>query len=340
MQLSVFRLQPHGAFHFGVQGIDMESVLETCPSDTLYAALTWHAIQRGDSWARDASNTAPTPPFCVSSCFPYVNDIQLLPLPLLPPQKDEEQQRGERKKFKNIRFVSLDVFKHLLHGGSLRVFFAADRGAFLQNGKVLVSKPELDRSGWNTDHVIWQHEAIPHVSVDRVSNASAYYETAQIRFNGGCGLSVLANGDAATLLPLLQDVGISGLGGRRSKGVGQFEVEQHDSIDLPSNTSERLILLSRYLPTRPELERGVLGNLAAYSLEDVTGWLYAPGTRAQRRQNIWMLAAGSTIQRIDSLKGDIVDLKPQYANQAGEPIHPIWRHGLALTVGAPLQEAS
>lgn len=342
MQLTLFRLQPHGAFHFGAHGIEMEAVLETCPSDTLYAALTWHAIQRGDSWAREASTTTPLPPFRVSSCFPYVGTMQLFPLPLLPPPTTEQQQPGERKLFKKIRFVSTTVFRRLLAGGSLREFFAPDVGTFLQGGSVLASKAECEAAHWPSAKPLWQTETIPHVAVDRISNASAYYETGQIRFNAGCGLAVLANGDTTALHSLLRDVGYAGLGGRRSKGVGQFEVALGEPIELPSATSERHVLLSRYLPSQAELGAtpNILGDKAAYALEDVTGWLYAPGTRAQRRQSIWMIAAGSTLHSATNAppRGDIVDLRPIYASDTGAPHHAVWRHGLALTVGAPLQE--
>ena len=333
MQLTVFRLVPRGAFHFGDQGIDLESVMETCPSDTLYAALFWQAYQQGQTWT--LAQPKPIPPFRVSSCFPYVNDIQLLPVPMLPPpQNDRDQRPGERKKFKNIRFVSLDIFRHLLKGGSLRDYLG-EQGCLLQAGKVLVSATELAKSAWNPDALIWKEEAISHVAVDRATNATQYYETGQIRFNQGCGMSVLASGDTNQLKRLLVDLGHVGLGGRRSKGLGQFEVVEGTSIELPSNTNSRQVLLSRYLPQQSEVEY-LAHNQSAYGLEQVTGWLYAPYVKAQRRKHIWMLTAGSVIHSDTKLDGDIANVSPTYNDTP--QIHPIWRHGLALTVGVPPQE--
>jgi CRISPR-associated protein Csm4 len=263
---------------------------------------------------------------------------------MLPPADNEVQKRGERKKFKNLRFVSLSLFTHLLAGGSLREVLEAGetRAVALQGGRVLIDAAEFASLGWNGEkRPIWRVESMPHVAIDRVNSSSAYYETGQVRFNQGCGLAVLATGDTGLLHALLVELGQAGLGGRRSKGLGQFTVEPPTMIELPSATSERLVMLSRYLPTGGELQAGVLGEHAAYGLEHVNGWLYAPGTTPQRRKPVWMLGAGSVVQSLAGVppQGAIVDLKPVYAsNPAGEPRHAIWRHGLALSVGAPLKE--
>ena len=340
MKFNLIRLKPQAAFHFGMQGIDMEVVSETCPSDTLYAALFWQALQQGQRWANEPSN----PPFTISSCFPYVDGIQLLPVPMLPPLPSDQQNPGERKQFKKVRFVSSEIFINLLAGTySLSHYFQPTNGVALQNGSVLVSQAEFSANKWAVEDPLWKIESIPHVAVDRWSNASAYYETGQVRFAEGCGLAILALGDIKQLMSLLHQVGIDGLGGRRSKGVGMFEPElQTTSLNLPAATSDSVIVLSRYLPSAAELAAGVLDLPAAYSLEDVTGWMYSPAAKAQRRKAIWMIGVGSRLNRAGlahSIVGSSVDVAPTYDTPNAGVNHPVWRHGLALTVGCSVGDS-
>lgn len=338
MEFNLIRLQPQGAFHFGRHGIEMEAVSETCPSDTLYAALFWQALQQGQRWANEPSN----PPFTISSCFPYVDGIQLLPVPMLPPLPSDKQNPGERKQFKKVRFISSEIFINLLAGThSLSHYFQPANGVALQNGSVLVSQAEFSAQQRDANKALWKIESIPHVAVDRWTNASAYYETGQVRFAEGCGLAILALGDIKQLMPLLVQVGIDGLGGRRSKGVGMFEPElQITSLNLPAATSDSVIVLSRYLPSAAELAAGVLDLPAAYSLEDVTGWMYSPAAKAQRRKAIWMIGVGSRLNRAGlthSIIGSSVDVAPTYDTPNTGVNHPVWRHGLALTVGCSVR---
>jgi CRISPR-associated protein Csm4 len=342
MQLTIIRLQPHGAFHFGRHGIGMEASADHCPSDSLYAALLWEQIQSGGTdWPRSGQTDAPVPPFRLSSCLPYVGSVPLLPLPLLPPPPATEQHAGERKLFKKIRFVSPSIFRALLEGRSLRDFLPDRNGKIsraLQGGSVLLSSE--DESGGSHDvpeladnAPIWSNENIPHVAVGRVNNASQYYETGDVRFAAGCGLAVLVQGDVSILMPLLQLLGESGLGGRRSKGLGQFTPVVSGTLDLPDPSSQRLVLLSRYLPSSDELAAGVLGQVASYQLVDVGGWLYTPSSIAQRRRSVRLLSEGSVVQRSSNgaPAGLICDVAPNYAPFP----HPVWRYGLALTVGVP-----
>jgi CRISPR-associated protein Csm4 len=339
MLLTIIRLQPHGAFHFGRHGIGMETSADHCPSDSLYAALLWEQVQRGGTdWPRSDQTDAPMPPFRLSSCFPCVGSVPLLPLPLLPPSPTTEQQPGERKLFKKIRFVSPSIFRALLEGCSLRDFLPDKTGMIsrpLQSGSVLFARADEDPSmpDLADNGAIWSNENIPHVAVGRVNNASQYYETGDVRFAAGCGLAVLVQGDVDALLPLLHLLGESGLGGRRSKGLGQFTPVVSGTLDLPDPSSQRLVLLSRYLPSSDELAADVLGQVASYQLVDVGGWLYTPSSIAQRRRSLRLLSEGSVVQRSGNgaPSGVICDVAPDYAPFP----HPVWRYGLALTVGVP-----
>ena len=346
----VFKLQPRGAFHFGTPGVGIEATIERCPSDTLYGAMLLEAGQAGMPFPTPAPDgTLAEPRFRLSSCFPYAGDTLLFPTPRLAPTQRAEPQPGQRKRTKNIRYVSPTILRDLLTGASLLDWTPDEhgqgRGRLYQDGAVLIAGEETPqferRNGVRDDTRLWSVDRVDHVTVDRLSQASAYYAVGQVRFAGGCGLYVLAQvRDGAVgdqLFDLLTRLGHTGLGGRRSHGLGQFDVQRTGTITLPDGDgSERVMLLSRYLPAPGELEKGVLSAGAAYDLQRVGGWLQSPAAPSRLRKTIHLLAEGSVVRCIDgrSPQGRVVDVRPD-----GDLVpHPVWRYGLALTAGVSLQE--
>ena len=352
--LQVYRLQPKGAFHFGVHGIDAEQSAEHCPSDTLYAALNIEArLARRSFFAPPEHNdiTPLDPPLLLSSAYPYAGQVLLLPCPRLRlPLRDDVE--GRRKLFKRLSYVSPTIFRLILEQGedTLEEYLPdaiggrEARGSVLMGGQVWVAHddgelPPLDGdlSGGRT---FWQFDTVPHVTVDRLRHSSNYHQVGQVRFAEGCGLYLLCQerhtGATAELADLLQRVGDSGLGGRRSQGLGAFAVEPQTTLDLPeASNPDRMVLLSRYRPSQPEISGGVLEEPASYDLVRVGGWLQSPdaNTAAQRRRSLRMLNEGSVIRIPEGGRplGTICDLRPEYT--AASFPHPVWRYGLALGIG-------
>ncbi len=355
MQLTVFRFASDCAFHFGEHGVGFEKTSITFASDRLYAALFAHNLLTGimPAW----NEHSPDPPFRISSCLPYVGTVVTLPLPMLAPQRSEqtELKPGERKRLKKVRYVSATIFKRLLAGAQLRE--CVETGVLLQGKAVLIDQADLAAAGKGpfNDHddstTLWRQESVPHVAIDRMSNQPNYYEIGQVRFAPGCGLAVLASGNTTGLEHLLHSLGASGIGGRRSKGLGQFCLAKPATLELPDPDTECAVLLSRYWPSAAELRRNVLGTAAPdpahqaeslsakvnYSLVDVGGWLFSPGNAAQRRKSVRMLSEGSVVHTPAGLRlGSAVDVRPAYGAAPTEPFpHPVFRFGQALAVGVP-----
>ncbi|WP_029214725.1 type III-A CRISPR-associated RAMP protein Csm4 [Kallotenue papyrolyticum] len=339
--LEVLRLAPRGAFHFGLPGVGYEATGEYCPSDTLYSALLSEALL---GRLITPATAPPDVPFRLSSALPYAGTTLLFPVPRQP--AEDALRSGMRKQFKKIRYVSQSIFTALLAGRRLLDYLSDERaeGLLYQEGSVLIHRaeqPKLDPHSANEATRLWQVERVDHVTVDRTRAASQYYAVGQVRFRAGCGLYVLAHcrdGRACDQLRAwLERLGHAGLGGRRSKGLGQFEVETGDRITLPDSQGARhALLLSRYIPTPTELEQGVLGAGAAYDLERVSGWLYSPGVPAQTRKTIYLLRTGDVVRcpAGRAPDGAVVDLRP---DNAGIP-HAVWRYGWALSVGIALAE--
>jgi len=345
--LHVYRLRPKGGFHFGIHGIDAEQSAECCPSDTLYAALLIEARLAGRPFFAPPENAGDQlldPPLLLSSCYPYIGEVLLLPCPRLRlPLRDDVE--GRRKQLKHLAYVSPTIFGLILEQGedTLEEYLnRADgrpgaKGALHVGGQVWVAHAD----GKLPPHdAFWHVATTPHVTVDRLRESSEYYQVGQVRFAAACGLYVLCQerhpGAADGLLDLLRRLGDSGLGGRRNNGLGAFAVEAPTTLELPAiDDPKRMVLLSRYRPSLAELNGGVLGQNASYDLVRVGGYLQTPDSSvaAQRRRSLRLLSEGSVIQIPAEQPpiGTICDVRPIYTT-AQFP-HPVWRYGLALGVG-------
>lgn len=355
------------ALHFGRQGVGYEEASETWSSDALFAALVAQAalLEGLDTQGTAAPLFArpfltEAPPLRHSSLFPRIGALVLLPRPALPlviPNPALRTRIG--KGFKKLRYLSPALFRAACAGEAL-----ADEPLALQGGRVWLTLAEAQALEWpwagpprETEaqlrtrlwaRPIWTIEQVPHVAIDRATNASAFYEVGRVVFAAGCGLALLvAYHDLAwqrRLEGLLELLGESGMGGKRNSGYGACAFTRAEQglafADAPDGG--RVALLARYLPRQDEV--AVLREPgSAYQLVTIGGWLWSGGVPAQRRQQITMLAEGSVLAPPpgQSLVGQIADVRPDYGRLStqhpiyrrgvGSP-HPVYRSGLALTV--------
>jgi CRISPR-associated protein Csm4 len=364
-------LPPAGAstlsFHFGRQGIGLEEASETLASDSLFAALVAQAakISRAREPNGEPAWVTPfdtgNPPLALSSLFPRLGGLVLLPRPALPiPAMAPALRDAIGKGFKKLRYLSPQLFAAVCAGRAIEAAPLISQG-----GKVWISPDEADLlptewrrqqsendDGWRARlnaTAIWQIESLPRVTVDRTSNASAYYEVGRVTYTPDAGLALLVRfADPQAQQPfesLLSLLGDSGLGGRRSSGYGAFRWERGPALqlDLPA-AGPRSVLLSRYVP-HGDAELAALQNQAAsYQLVDVHGWLYSVGKPAQRRAKLRMVAEGAVIAAApEQVRGTLVDVRPVYSAHKPHPQlgagpgvdHPVYRSGLALTLAIP-----
>jgi CRISPR-associated protein Csm4 len=200
---------------------------------------------------------------------------------------------------------------------------------------------------------LWSIDALPRVTVDRVSSASAYYEVGRVTYAPGAGLALLVRFNDEAQRPafaqLLTLLGESGLGGRRSSGYGAFAWELGPDLQLDlGTTGTRVVLLSRYLPHEDELV-ALRSERAAYQLVRVGGWVYSMGRPSQRRQRVMMVSEGAVLDTSAApLRGRVADVRPVYRERRPHPqvgsgngtAHPVYRSGLALSVPIADEEAT
>ncbi len=350
----IYKLAPQSPFHFGLRGVGIEESATFCPADTLFSALCLTLLE----WEKDGKRALQNwlepfhsppesgrPPLRLSSAFPYAGEVCFFPRPMVPANLKRETQRTQAKTLKKVRFVSEGVLRAWLKHQPLNAELRDEQ--LLHQGRVWVTGDELDKLEGFRDKGgsirMWATQARPRVAVDRVRSGSMVYQAGVVSFKPGAGLFTLveflddADGiERQRLTTLLEVLGHGGIGGKRSSGYGQFELQEPQPFKgLGALDGQRFLTLAPYHPTWPEAQAGVLDQGAAYKLQTRRGWVGVTGGLALRRRSLCLLGEGSVLRHQgQSGYGDLVNLCPQ--DKDGNEIldHEVWRYGIAFP--APL----
>ncbi|HMH52301.1 MAG TPA: type III-A CRISPR-associated RAMP protein Csm4 [Candidatus Acidoferrum sp.] len=333
-----YRLSPRGPFRFGERGIGLEETAGFPRSDTLFSAIVsaWRLME-GPQRTEERLAAFPAedrpdadPPFAISSAFPYAGAVRLLPRPLVRFGRGDSFAKAQ----KDVAFVSWARMEDLMRSEILDEPHVDD---LRQGGVVWIHPADIGAMSAMSGSDLWaagESATIPRVTIDRATSASALYFQGQVWFAAGCGLYFLARfrGDHAEEFQgyvegALEMLGMEGLGGRRSAGLGRFEVSDPEDVTLsiPRDAGTAL-LLGLYHPTLREVTDGILDG-ARYRLITRRGWIASPDDNRQRRKSVRMMCEGSLLRRPPV--GQLASVAPD-----GFP-HPVYRSGLALTIRCP-----
>jgi len=303
MREFLVKLKPVSPFHIGEVGIGLEGSLSWVPSDLLFSALcnAYAALFGEEELSAILNDFLSSPPFLISSAFPFFKDTLLFPRPLNPPPLED---RDKAKDLKKRGFIPQKLFEEWIRGKT-------PLSDSLGNGL------ELPR-----------RELLPSVVLDRTNLNSGIYHRAALFFPKEGGLFFLLRLYEEVLeekirgaLRLLGDMGI---GGERSLGYGHFQIlsfEEASLFPLPADSSP-ILTLSLTLPS-PQDEP--LLSASYYQLVLRGGWtssLLSP--RQARRKRVRMLGEGSVFPK--AIKGQLLDLTPD-----GFP-HKVYRYALTFPV--------
>ena len=382
LSLTEYRLRFCSGFHLGRRGVTPEEAQATLPADTLYAALlaTYRRLGgRPDALARgfprlyaDGNQATGSPPFLLTSAYPFVGDLRFFPLPVPLSRFLSERILTERRKvIGGIRFVSEGIFRLMTDGKLLDGYLFPDEstdgeselGTALQGGAFWMmvkeraklppqmhlhprTKRELPHRALLRQQV-FSSDQVPHVTVDRISSTPNIHHTGRVSYRRGCGLwfgvdwrepGAQLDGQESSLQSgferILAFLGEQGIGGKRSIGYGTFNYYRPESrIELPEpSPGGQALLLSRYHPREDELP-DTLTRAVGYELVPLAGWLQTFDAPTQGRRRVWLVREGSMVRATGGqTQGELVDIGPVYDGGPALP-HPVWRYGVALAVG-------
>jgi len=346
MQLEIWKISGQ-SFHFGQHGLGQEETSASFPSDSLFSALVARLAGLEGAAAVEAFMhpfLQGSPPFLLTSTFPYAGQVYFFPNPAYQPPKELAAKTPapvRPKELKRVQWISEAVFRRILKGERLQELYPQARS--LQGKSCLIAPEELQGLPPHLQAAgarLWQIDRRPRVTLGRGGQNSSLFFTGRLSFAEACGLWVgihwLVDDPRLHELVslLLADLAIAGLGGERSAGFGSCTIQpQQEGMELPDARGRRWINLSRYHP-RPD-ETGALQDPAAsYKIATAGGWLDSPARRGQRRRSIRLICEGSILGPLARpAPGKVVDVRPVYAGDADPLGHPVYRSGLAVGVG-------
>lgn len=341
------KMHPISPFHLGEQGIGLEETAAVIHSDTLFSAIVNTYLRCFGREDLEENLIIPlaerhSPPFLLSTAFPFAFDVHFFPRPFL---RAPLAEAIEPKKLKAVKFVSQDLFQRLIQGES------SGETAFLQGGDLWTTREEgenlLEQAarvrGWKeSDAVFWNEQEVPRVSLDRVTDASEIFYFSKIVFSQGCGFSFLIRYLDESLRERLERtigvLGDVGVGGDRTAGYGQFQPE-FSPFTMQVPEADSFVTLSLHAPRAEEIGGGLLDGQVSYNLVTRDGWIFSPEARNYRRRTARMFSEGSVLRGAPSaLYGRAVDVTPEIALL--KLSHRVYRYGYAFPVPACVSSRS
>ncbi len=316
MPVSIFKLTFTTGLHIGMDssGKSLDNGRLGIHSDTLFSALCLEALKAG--CMNEFYKAADANGLVLSDALPFDGNTYYFPRPVLYNETwINAANPSVRKAIKAFSYIPSTEYK---------AYF-----------DYLSGKGEAPKWAMGNFGVL---DSQMRVAIER-DGASTPYNLAYWRFREGCGLYLLVQwqeeADLKMISALLHALGLSGIGGKSSSGLGKFDVEKKAVPEdmaavLMNETADYQILLGVGLPEDNLLEEAL--NDGWYSLIRRGGFIRSDTYSVQpvKKQAIYMLAPGSCLRR--RFEGSIKDVAPD----KGEKAHPVWRNGKTLFAGVSL----
>lgn len=300
MKYSIFKLEFFSGVHFG-RGI-LNNSGETFSSDMLFSALYIEALKMGVQEALYQAALAGKLLF--SDAFPYVGDQYMLPKPMLYIESAKKGDSEEKKKYKALKY-----------------FPAEDMEAYLA-GKLNLDKNPMKEFGYFSQRTM---------AAVRRPEDTLPFQVGEFYYKAGNGLYVIVAYEETSYLELaeslLEAVSYTGIGGKKSEGLGRFVLKHGTKTDKVLQCFEkrtgRYMLLSTALATDEELESALDG--ASYLLTKRSGFIASDtyALEARRKRDLFVFASGSCF--VNRFSGDIFDVSIGGG-------HPVYRYAKSLFV--------
>lgn len=299
MDYRVYRLEFQGAVHFGRNRLE-DSEYVFC-ADTLFSALCHEALKQGQDVMESFCQYVREDELLLSDTFPYVGNTYYLPKPMK--RIRTEDSKGDsviKKAYKKLKYIPAEQLE-----------------IYLRGEYDVLNSQKISELG---DFEMKVSAAVRGEEETRPYRIECYY------YKEGNGLYLIVgykNPRAVQLTEeLLEGLMFSGIGGKRSAGLGRFRLR---SGKLPSDIYNRLgkdgkqyMTLSVSLPMEEEMEDALTG--AEYLLCKRSGFVasekYAQEQR--RKKDLYVLKAGACVKAW--YRGDLYDVSEEGGN------HPVYRY--------------
>jgi CRISPR type III-A-associated RAMP protein Csm4 len=311
---NIIKLKNLSPLHIGTGKENYDFSSSGLHSDTLSSALA--AIRATQGKSGDTEHFIDS--FIISSAFPYWKNNFFLPKVQgkIKVRVNGEDEHISRKSLKKIAYIEKGIWGELSKGEEVVV------EKWQLKGQFLVSHNDFDG--------VFRKNVNQRVFVPRDGEGETepfFFEWNY--FHPDAGVYCLIDCEAALLpeiVSLFEQLGDNGLGTDKNVGGGKFDVET-DTIEIDDvvDANYRMIF-SLYIPTETEITALDLKN-SRFNLLLRGGYLAGSSEenfRHLKKKSVYMFNEGSVFPVKMSLKGKIVDLKPDWND---EKMHPVYRSG-------------
>ncbi len=299
MDYRVYKLRFSGMVHFG--NTRLEDAEYTFSADTLFSALCLEAVKAGDSDINRLYQLVSKGDLYFSDAFPYIGEELYLPKPFKHIDKEDESGDSNIKKaYKKLKYIPVSKFDKYLRG-------------------------DFDPISDNSMRDFGRKQVKTSVSI-RGEEEPKPYRVGMYSYNDNCGLYIIIGfhdpDDMNLIEELLLGLSYNGIGGKRSAGLGRFELIKDE---LKDGLKERLtrdgkikMSLSVCLPKEDELPSAMEG--AQYSLCKRSGFVQSDryADDQVKKKDLYLFKSGSCF--INTFHGDVYDV----SSESGS--HPVYRY--------------
>ncbi|MCR5420939.1 MAG: type III-A CRISPR-associated RAMP protein Csm4 [Lachnospiraceae bacterium] len=304
MDYLIYELTFSAGVHFGERALESSGI--SFYSDTLFSALCTEAVKAGEERLEKLVDYAKNGQILFSDAFPFVNKEYFIPKPFINIEKGEDLGNSSlKKRYKKLTYIPASEFSNYL-GGDMDI----------KKGDLL---SQLGISDIKVSALISSDE-------DTVP-----YRIGTFLFNSNAGLYFIVrfmDTSAEELFDtLIEELSYTGIGGRRSTGLGRFAARKKrlpDSLKTLFNNNEgRYMTMNLSLPGENELEN-VIKN-SGYQLTRRSGFVYSDNysNTPLKKKDMYAFLAGSVFQ--NKFEGDIYDVS------AGGS-HSVWRYAKPMFI--------
>lgn len=327
MNYCLFRMHFQSAFHIGSSrgGASLASSEMQIHSDTLFSALCIEALQAGGQDELDRLyGLVKDEKLCFSDAFPFCGDELYVPKPIISvPAKGIIRENDDAKKIKKLIYLPVTEFDAYL--------------AYLK-GDTSVDFNSLP------ENIQFGITSIREMASIHGKEQAEPFAAGTFEFLHNCGLYLIVAYDTAEELSffkkLMNLLSLSGIGGKRTAGMGNFILEDEAHLESPSaKAQECLYKLLTYdeapwhmtlnvsIPDDSELDEIIEEGF--YKVERRGGFVQSQSYAQTplKKQAVYLFAAGSCMKKRYS--GDILDVSINGT-------HPVYRMAKPLFMGVDI----
>ena len=304
MNYVAFKFNFTTAVHFG-EGI-LNSSANTFFADTLFSSLYIEAMKL--NFHNQLLGYVNDGKLSFSDAFPFSKGQYFLPKPMKFIESIDPGNSSEKKKIKKIKYLPCDQIDDFL------------------NSKVDLDKLSSVRFCTSSEDA--------RVVIRNPNKAEPDpYRVGVCSFNDECGLYVIIGYENQEIFnftkKIFESLQYSGIGGKRTSGLGKFVLETDQNCclfkQLIERKSDTYMTISVAYPADDELEMALNGS--SYLLVKRSGFVLSDTyAREQRRKlNKFVFAAGSCFT--NKFNGTVFNVA------SDEGLHPVYRYAKPMFIG-------